>query len=353
MLPSPFLEVCLVVIARNEAPRIQRLLRSVSPWVDRMLVLDTGSTDDTPALAAACGARVEHFAWCDDFSAARNRALDLAGAGWHVVMDADEWLIEGGPALQALRQIRPDFIGVLQLRDSFSDKGQAREVSNWLSRILPGAVRYAGPVHEQPQHELPGRRLPVLIGHDGYQPEQLATKRGRNRALLLKALEREPQEAYLWYQLGTDCAVYEDHVQAEQGFARAAELADPGVPWWTNLVARRMFSLKMAKQHGLAMDFANAQIERCGDSPDFFFAMGDLLLDLAADEPHRAGELLPVIEQAWRQCLLLGERPDQRGAVAGRGSHLAAHNLALVLEATGRAEEARAMRSDYPVPGAG
>jgi len=92
------------------------------------------------------------------------------------------------------------------------------------------------------------------------------------------------------------------------------------------------------------MDFAEGQLARCAESPDFFFALGDLLLDLAADEPARAEELLPLIEQAWRQCLALGERPEQTGAVAGRGSHLAAHNLALVLDMTGREAEALVLR---------
>jgi len=91
--------VALVVIARDEAGRIGRLLDSVRPWVDAMLVLDPGSRDDTARVAAAHGARVEHFAWCDDFARARNRALELASADWHVVLDADEWLAAGGQTL--------------------------------------------------------------------------------------------------------------------------------------------------------------------------------------------------------------------------------------------------------------
>jgi len=335
---------CLVVIARDEGPRIQRLLQSVRPWVDQMLVLDTGSTDATPALAADSGARVEHFPWCDDFSAARNRALELANVDWHLVLDADEWLIDGGEALLALRALPPDFVGALQLRDGFADGGQQREASSWLSRVLPGTVRYAGRVHEQPQHDLPLRRLLLRVGHDGYQAVPLAAKRGRNRHLLTLALDASPLDAYLWYQLGKDCAVYDEHAEAEPAFARAVELAARQEPWWFDLVARRLFGLKQLKAHGPAMDFAEGQLSRCAESPDFFFALGDLLLDLAADDPTRAGDLLPLIEQAWRQCLALGERPEQTGAVAGRGSHLAANNLALVLDITGRGDEAQALR---------
>lgn len=344
--------LALVVIARDEAPRIARLLDSVKPWVDEMLVLDTGSRDDTAVVARAHGARVAQFAWCDDFAAARNHALDLAPADWHLVLDADEWLISGGEALQALRGQAPDFVGALQLRDHFdAAPGQAAEASAWLSRLLPGDVRYAGRIHEQPLHARPVHRLPVVVGHDGYTGNRLADKRGRNRRLLLQALAESPQDAYLCYQLGKDHAVYDEHAQAEAAFARAAAL--PGAmaaPWWLDLVVRRLYALKCLGRHGEAMDFAQAQMAAGDDSPDFFFAIGDLLLDLAAGQPQQAGELLPMIEAAWRRCLELGERPEQSGAVAGRGSHLAAHNLALVLDGTGRDAEAAALRAAHPFP---
>ena len=342
-MPPPARRLALVVIARNEAPRIQRLLTSVRAHVDEMLVLDTGSADGTPDVARAAGARVEHFPWCDDFAAARNRALELAAADWHLVLDADEWLEEGAEALAGLRQLAPDFIGVLQMDDRF-DGGTAHQ---WLSRVLPGTVRYAGRVHEQPVHQLPLKRLDIRVGHDGYQGERLVAKRGRNRVLLQAMLQDAPQDAYAWYQLGKDFAVYDEPAKAEGAFEHAARLVQ-GVPsWWFDLVTRRLFGLKQLKLHGAAMDFAETQLGICAESPDFFFALGDLLLDLAADEPGRAPELLPMTEHAWRRCMELGERPGQVGAVAGRGSHLAAHNLALVLEGTGRADEAQALRAAY------
>lgn len=349
---APPRRLALVVIARDEAARIGRLLDSVRPWVDEMWVVDTGSCDDTAAVAAAHGARVGHFTWCDDFAAARNHALQLASADWHLVLDADEWLLEGGPALAALREAAPGFVGALQLRDQF-DQGQGvlNEASAWLSRVLPGDVRYAGRVHEQPVHARAVRRLPLVVGHDGYLPAALAAKRGRNRRLLAQALAEQPGDAYLWYQLGKDCAVYDEHAEAEAAFARACALPSAAAaPWWLDLLARRLFALKCLGRHAEAMDFAHAQLDVAGESPDFFFAMGDLLLDLAASQPAQAPELLPMIEAAWQRCLDLGERPEQAGAVAGRGSYLAAHNLALVLEGTGRADAAAALRAAHPWP---
>lgn len=344
--------VALVVIARDEAPRIQRLLKSVAPWVDEMLVLDTGSRDDTVALAQASGARVEHFRWCDDFAAARNAALVHAHADWHLVLDADEWLMAGGPALQALRHTPLNFVGSIELIDHFTDAplGPTRHAHTRLSRVLPGSVRYAGRIHEQPQHALPVCALPLRVGHDGYLPERLQAKRGRNRVLLEQAVAQAPQDAYLWYQLGKDHSVYDEHARAERAFAQAAALQPPAQGWWLDLVARRLFTLKRLGRHAQGLQVAQAAMSACSVSPDFFFALGDLLLDWAATQPELAPELLPMMEQAWRQCLELGEHPELPGAVAGRGSHLAAHNLALVLDATARPEEAATLRGAYMAP---
>jgi tetratricopeptide (TPR) repeat protein len=342
--------LALVVIARDEAPRIQRLLHSVAPWVDDMLVLDTGSRDDTAQRALACGARVAHQAWRDDFAAARNAALTQSSADWHLVLDADEWLVEGGPALRALAALPADFVGALRLDDIDTPGGV---VHSWLSRLLPGHVRYSGRVHEQPQHRLPVKRVPLVVGHDGYSPVRLAIKQGRNRRLLLAELDHAPDDAYLWYQLGKDHAAYGEHPQAADAFAHAA--AGPAAPaaaepWHTDLTTCTLYALKKAGRHEEAMALADQTLQACGESPDFFFALGDLLLDMAVERPGEVDRLLPMAQAAWQRCLEIGERPDLHGSVAGRGSHLAAHNLAVVCSGLGMTDEAAHWRARYPSP---
>ena len=66
----PKLTVCMIV--RDNVGTIEPCLESIRPWVDEMVVVDTGSTDETPQIAQKLGARLFHFEWCDDFSAARN-----------------------------------------------------------------------------------------------------------------------------------------------------------------------------------------------------------------------------------------------------------------------------------------
>jgi len=346
--------VALVMIARNESARIVRALADAARCVDEMIVLDTGSTDATVALARSAGARVGHFAWCNDFAAARNAALALADADWNVVIDADEWIAEAGIELLALRHTAPDFVGTLRV-DSHFDTPLGVSVSpSWLPRVLPRGVRYEGHVHEQPVHRLPARRLVTVLGHDGYRADALKAKAGRNADLLARAIAQAPDDAYLHYQLGTDHDVYERWADACAHFARSraceeasgatVTLAGTVPGWHHDRLVREIHALKQCHQHAQAVQLAEAQMATWAESPDFFFALGDLLLDWATEEPTRAGELLPMIESAWLRCLEIGERPELEGSVAGRGSRLAARNLAVLYEGTGRAIEALRFR---------
>jgi tetratricopeptide (TPR) repeat protein len=89
-LPQSSLSFCAIV--KNESANLARCLNSVKPYVDEMIIVDTGSSDDTVAIAHQFGARVSHFEWCDDFAAARNYACSLASGEWILTLDADEEL---------------------------------------------------------------------------------------------------------------------------------------------------------------------------------------------------------------------------------------------------------------------
>lgn len=80
----------LITIAKNEAGRMAKFLRHHQDLFDEVIVVDTGSTDGTAAIAAEHGARVFSFTWCDDFSAARNFSLEKATGTWVMCLDFDE-----------------------------------------------------------------------------------------------------------------------------------------------------------------------------------------------------------------------------------------------------------------------
>ena len=332
--------IALVMIARNEARCIERCLVSARAWVDEMWVLDTGSTDTTAQIAARCGARVAHFAWVDDFAAARNAALALTNVDWCLVLDADEWLMRGGESITALRTLEPAFIGQISVASSFdTTQGAVGEAPSWLPRVLPRGVRYEGRVHEQPQSALPRRRLPLQVGHDGYLGAQMAQKQGRNQTLLQGALSAQPDDAYLRYQLGKDFEVRAEFASAAPHYLQALVQVDTRDAWRHDLVLRTLFTLKKLGRFEEAITLAQTEMPHWSESPDFYFTLGDLLLDWAASAPERAAELLPMIESSWVRAIEIGERPELHDTVKGRGSFLAAHNLAVLHSSLGDDEQ--------------
>ena len=104
-------------------------------------------------------------------------------------------------------------------------------------------------------------------------------------------------------------------------------------------------ALKDAGRLEDAQALAGAEVANWSGSPDFFFALGDLYLECASQMPEQAlTDFLPLAESAWKRCLEIGERPELDGAVPGRGSHMAAHNLAVFYETLGQSEPAARYR---------
>jgi glycosyltransferase involved in cell wall biosynthesis len=337
--------LALVMIARDEARCIERCLRSASGLVDEMWVLDTGSVDDTPALARRCGAQVVCWPWRDDFAAARNAALALTGAAWRLVLDADEWLGEGADALQAWPLDSTLRLGLLRVSSLVGSGAAGVQLApSWMPRLLPRGVVYRGRVHEQPVSALPRQRLALQVLHDGYLPEQMARKGDRNRQLLQYALQLDGADPYLLYQLGKDHEVHGRFADAAPCYAEALSGADARALWRHDLVLRQLFTLKKLGRFEQALALASTEMPHWTDSPDFYFTLGDLLLDWAAAQPQQAPALLPMIESSWRQALAIGDNPSYPDSVLGRGSFLAAHNLAVLFDGLGDAVQARAWR---------
>jgi glycosyltransferase involved in cell wall biosynthesis len=347
---EPAWSLGLVMIARNEARCIQRCLESVRGVVNHLLVLDTGSTDATVALAREAGAQVASFIWCDDFSAARNAALALSPCDWRLVLDADEWLEQGHEALRQLRHQPPSWVGQLEVSSLDETSSGPVRSSSWISRLLPRGMVYEGRIHEQPVWASPGvaparQRMAVRVAHDGYLPAFQASKYERNHALLQALVQQHPDQAYAWYQWGKNHEVHGHPLPAVEALQKALGLASPAEPWRHDLILRLMQALQASGQYEQAFGLAQAEWAHWGHSPDFHFNLGNLFLNWALAEPHRFEALMPLIQESWMRCLSIGENSALEGAVQGRGSYLAAGNLAAFHESLGQTQEAAHWRS--------
>lgn len=165
----PPLPLSAVIISKNEADRIGRCLQSLRGACTEIVVLDSGSTDATIALARAAGARVEHQDWLG-FGAQKNAAIGLASQPWLLLMDADEWLAEGAEnALRALfdsGEVEQADVWLVQRRNWFLG-GRLRHVESMERLVRPDHRFLSMLVHERPILE--GKRVrtsAVAIEHD-------------------------------------------------------------------------------------------------------------------------------------------------------------------------------------------
>ena len=283
--------IALAMIARNEERCLERCLRSAEPYVDRLIVLDTGSTDRTIEIARDCGAEVFERRWTDDFAAARNAVLSRSSADYNLILDADEWIEEGGEHIAGLREQRQPKVYLLKVRSTLQQHTSDIQSFNWLMRLLPRGVRYRGRVHEQPHHRLPTERLDVTLGHDGYTPQLLKAKRGRNRALLLQQLAENPEDAYVLYQLGKDDDVYTGAESAVTYYWKALELANPRASYRHDLIMRLLVCLPMIGQSDKALMLGV-------DPGQVYSALGTYLASTYVNDFNFLGRTFRVTAQA-------------------------------------------------------
>lgn len=321
----------MAMIARDEERCIGRALASLAPFVDRMVVVDTGSTDRTRTLARECGAEVYEFAWRDDFAAAKNYALAMADGANTVVMDADEWLIAGGEELRAWAAVAtvPTF-GAVLCSSTTDAGGDRQEVTDELIRLLPAGARFEGRVHEQPVGDFPVTRTSVRLAHDGYLEAQRARKVGRNERLLRAELAIHRDDGYLWYQLACALATDGRHREACETFERARHLLPAESPQTHPLAVRYLYSLGRSGRFDDAAALFTEESQRWSASPDLYFVFADVLLDRALTDPVRGRDHVSLMRACWRRCVEIGDRSDLPGSVHGRGSFLARRNLALL-----------------------
>ena len=126
-----------VVITKNEGDRIARCVASMLAVCREVIVLDSGSTDGTVAIARGLGARVEHLDW-QGFALQKNAAIALASQPWVLLLDADEWL--EAPAQDALRRL---FAG----RIDDADVWLLLRRTHFLGHALRGGSFAREPVH--------------------------------------------------------------------------------------------------------------------------------------------------------------------------------------------------------------
>ncbi|HEX6512540.1 MAG TPA: glycosyltransferase, partial [Chloroflexota bacterium] len=304
----PAISACLIV--KNEEAHLSRCLASIKDVVDEIILVDTGSTDRTVDIAREFGARVFHFEWCDDFSAARNESLRHATGDWIIWIDGDDELCEAAPgALRRLctRRPLPEWGYWMDVRSPYGEGGdQEVTVRHWRLFESGRGICFRGRIHEEPRPPVPitqeqiAVQAEVRIDHWGYMPdlELLQQKSDRNRHLLELCVEEEPSNPLHHYNLGRQYNREGNYQQGLKTLTRALELwYEKGQPNWS--FAHSLFAF--AAQAALESSEFEKVLEIAAQPPDHLVS-AELLCSagVACWRLGRREEAIPLLERAWQ-----------------------------------------------------
>jgi tetratricopeptide (TPR) repeat protein len=241
------------MIARDEAQSLPRALESVKRIADEIVLVDTGSTDDTQALAASLGARVITAEWQDDFSAARNISLANACGEWILCLDADEYVPPEAEA-KILAAVSKETDAYFVRIESEMNSAAGRLFVNFVPRLFRNleGLRFQGRVHEQitPSLERLGAKIEIsdiVLKHSGYAISEAeeVKKATRNARLLLEDLASNPDDPLALFHLGEAYSMMKRFDDAVPAYERA--LKSPSLPREISSVAHQNLGAALIK----------------------------------------------------------------------------------------------------------
>jgi tetratricopeptide (TPR) repeat protein len=299
------------MIVKNEERFLDACLRSVAHLVDEICIVDTGSVDRTVEIAATYNARVERRTWRDDFAWARNEVLRMATRRWILVLDADEELdVESVEVLRALRTAPAVDTGLWVRCKNLSDDYKGTGVSSHaLVRFFPNSerIRFMSPVHEFVTLDgrltgLVAKPSPLSITHHGYLSEivKLRNKSERNLALVKKATESDPTEAFNWYNLGSTSVLCGDPDRAIEAFEQMRSLVGDKERGFIPNALAQLADLYLGRgDYATAIEIVNECIRKAPNFANGHFILGRVLAKQELFAQARAAFKAAIADEAY------------------------------------------------------
>ncbi len=287
------MRISACMIAKNEEKVIARCIESYRAAVDEIIIVDTGSIDQTVSIAKSFGAKVFHFTWNDDFAAAKNYAISKAKGDWIIFLDADEYFVNGtGDKLRAYLKSLDKAFNCVACKMINIDE-HSRKIINEVMHVRlfknDKQLRYVNPIHEALYNNRKGGKLnaclatkqELLIYHTGYSATNNQAKAQRNLTLLLRQLTDNVVVKPEYYYYIADSYYTLDEWDKVMEYIRL--FMDSG----TKLVGHNVRAhnilidamIQLESYSNEVMQEVNIAIDKFPQHPLFYFYKGKLLYD--------------------------------------------------------------------------
>ncbi|QTL96749.1 glycosyltransferase [Iocasia frigidifontis] len=337
------LSICMIV--RDEEDYLPDCLDSIAELADELIVVDTGSTDQTLNIAESYGARIFQIDWEHNFAVARNYSLARASGDWIFVLDADERLpLKFHSRVRGLlkKALENNIAGwLVQIKNYYGSVKSGDYVLDSACRIFRNQVeyRYSSPLHEEMSQVIQENdpeavilKTDIYLEHLGYLDQLVSGKRKsrRNTLILEKALKKAPCDPFLIYAYGTELFQQNNYQGALQYYKKiTANLAE--LSFGADLLYKTVTALLQQEEYIKGMNLLKKGLKLFPDFQALWFVKGEYHL--------RCNEFKKAIA-AYHSCLQLNNNNNKFLEINGLSSFRTYHALARVYEMMGEDSKA-------------
>lgn len=336
------MRISLCMIVKNEEENIKECLDKAIEVVDEVIVVDTGSTDDTISIVKKYGDKVNlvEYIWNNDFAEARNKSLEYAKGDYILILDADERVFSDKVVLKKYLEEKDELAYSIPIYNVYEGNNIVR--TNMMIRLYKNLnPRYEGAIHEQLHvdgKKILGSQIPsevCKIYHFGYASQvfEKKNKSKRNMDIIQEELKKNPKDPFNWYNKGVMEMIAGNLALAFHDFLKAHKLTkNTRMAYHNDMLIRMMQILFMQKKYNKAIEFIKPLTKDVflKNIPDIYYYLG-----LSYKEINKHNEAIKALNRA----VIIGDIENANSKL-GMGSYLSLIEWAKVLEKDEKIEEA-------------
>ena len=309
--------ISLCIIAKNEEQNIERCIKSAKPYVDQIVVVDTGSSDFTVEVAERLGAEVYDHLWQEDFAQARNKSLEKATGHWILFLDCDEELDPlTAPKLKKIVQNEKYNGYWVKIINMFNNRPGTSFQGFRLFRNDP-RHRFECPIHEQILPSVIRNSSPETIGHStitiyhhGYENDETTYKNKieRNLKILHKAMKDYGQTGFLPFYIAVEHQKMGEYQRALEFYQQSLQKTDLKESYAPAMIRSMVHCYTALGQYQQGLDLANKFLNIYPGYTDLVYLKGIIY--------QQMGKISDALA-CMNQCLAMGPPPVHLFSVQG------------------------------------